>query len=337
MPKRYIAIDNVCAWPALTLLPDGTIIATIFNQPTHGGWEGDVECWASADHGRTWRYRGTPAPHDPATNRMNVAAGLDAGGALMVIASGWTNRKPVGQTTSPHDGIVLPAWTSRSTDAGKTWHIHKSFPTAARPEWGNPIPFGNVQTAGNGDTCVCVYAGSPDARAVDNSTCFHRSKDNGKTWDAGVLLADKDYNETAPLHLGDGRWLAACRTRRAQELHLFTSQDDGKTWAFSQPLSLPYQHPASLLRLADGRVLLTYGNRCVGQYGIDARLSSDLGKTWTPPAQIVTLHTGDLGYPSTVQLADGKLVTAYYSAGIAQHNGYHMGVQLWEMKEFFSG
>jgi Na+/melibiose symporter-like transporter len=37
-----IAIDNVCAWPNLTKLPDGAIIATIFNQPCHGLWEGDV-------------------------------------------------------------------------------------------------------------------------------------------------------------------------------------------------------------------------------------------------------------------------------------------------------
>ena len=44
---RFIAIDNVCAWPNLTLLPDGAIIATIFNQPGHGTLEGDAECWAS--------------------------------------------------------------------------------------------------------------------------------------------------------------------------------------------------------------------------------------------------------------------------------------------------
>lgn len=47
-----IAIDNVCAWPNLTKMPDGAIIATIFNQPCHGLWEGDVECWASEDGDR---------------------------------------------------------------------------------------------------------------------------------------------------------------------------------------------------------------------------------------------------------------------------------------------
>ena len=60
--EHYIAIDNVCAWPNLTRLPDGAIVANIFNQPCHGKWEGDVECWASEDGGRFWSLRGTPAP-----------------------------------------------------------------------------------------------------------------------------------------------------------------------------------------------------------------------------------------------------------------------------------
>ena len=61
--ERFVAIDSVCAWPKLTRMPDGTIIATIFNQPTHLLWEGEVECWISADQGRTWKLRGTPAPY----------------------------------------------------------------------------------------------------------------------------------------------------------------------------------------------------------------------------------------------------------------------------------
>src|SRR5207244_167589 len=72
--QRFVAIDNVCAWPNLTRLRDGTLIATIFNQPSHGKAEGDVECWASTD-GRFWTKRGTAAPHEPSANRMNVAAG----------------------------------------------------------------------------------------------------------------------------------------------------------------------------------------------------------------------------------------------------------------------
>ena len=41
---RYVAIDNVCAWPQLTVLREGTIAAIIHNQPAHGLREGDIEC-----------------------------------------------------------------------------------------------------------------------------------------------------------------------------------------------------------------------------------------------------------------------------------------------------
>ena len=46
---RFVAVDNVCAWPQLTVLRDGTIAAILHNKPAHGGMEGDVECWTSAD------------------------------------------------------------------------------------------------------------------------------------------------------------------------------------------------------------------------------------------------------------------------------------------------
>ncbi len=49
--ERYIAIDNVCAWPNLTAMPDGTLAVAIYNQPVHGHWHGDVEVWASTDDG----------------------------------------------------------------------------------------------------------------------------------------------------------------------------------------------------------------------------------------------------------------------------------------------
>ena len=73
--KPVVAVDNVCAWPNLTALGDGTIVATIHNQPSHLKVPADVECWASEDGGRTWAKRGTPAPRDnERVARGNVAA-----------------------------------------------------------------------------------------------------------------------------------------------------------------------------------------------------------------------------------------------------------------------
>ena len=81
---RFIAIDNVCAWPNLTVLNDGTIIASIFNKPSHGRGDVDVECWA-IQNGHFWEKRGVPSRHTPNTNRMNVAVGLAKNGDLIIL------------------------------------------------------------------------------------------------------------------------------------------------------------------------------------------------------------------------------------------------------------
>ncbi|MCX5659631.1 MAG: sialidase family protein [Planctomycetota bacterium] len=334
---RYIAIDNVCAWPNLTLMRDGAIVATIFNQPCHGFWEGDVECWGSEDGGRTWKLRGTPVKHEPTTNRMNVSAGLNRNGDLIVLASGWSKRLPIGQPHNHEGSVALQPWVSRSSDGGRTWTVDKSFPVAPEPGMCEIIPFGDILPAADGTLCVSGYAGGLGDRADGyNSSYFYRSRDEGRTWGDGVIIGKGNHNETAPLHLGNGRWLAAVRTLDHQgELVLFASPDDGRTWAYSQHLSMAAQHPAHLLRLADGRILLTYGNRCRGHYGIDVRLSDNEGKSWYAPCQLVDVASHDLGYPSTVQLADGKMVTAYYCGGTAYHARYHMGSVVWDLKELF--
>ena len=69
---------------------------------------------------------------------------------------------------------------------------------------------------------------------------------------------------------------------------LFASEDEGRTWEYGGPLTLTRQHPPHLCRLNDGRILLTYGLRNPGVEG-----------------------AGDGTYPSSVQVEDGTIVTAY--------------------------
>jgi len=140
----------------------------------------------------------------------------------------------------------------------------------------------------------------------------------------------------AILRLRPDRWLAAARTEADASgktpdvgMELFDSEDEGRTWADRGPLTGPAQHPGHLRALADGRILLTYGMRDAKAVG--TRLSEDQGRTWGAARVLVRLETDDidLGYPSTVELSDGTLVTAYYAKGIAQHARYHMGVVRW--------
>ena len=72
--------------------------------------------------------------------------------------------------------------------------------------------------------------------------------------------------------------------------------------------------PPHLLRLADGRLLVTYGYRHE-PYGERACLSHDGGRTWDYAHELILRDdapTGDLGYPATTQLDDGTLLTVYY-------------------------
>jgi hypothetical protein len=93
-------------------------------------------------------------------------------------------------------------------------------------------------------------------------------------------------------------------------------------------LTGPSQHPGHFTRLKDGHVLLTYGNR-LNPRGVDVRFSDDEGMTWSEPVRVLDFQ-GDGGYPSSVQLPDGQVLTAYYARRIASHNQYHMGVVVWD-------
>jgi hypothetical protein len=134
-PNARVAIDNVCAWPNLTVLRDGTIVATVHNQASHLLKPADVDCWASEDGGRTWAKRGTPAPRDTKNAaRGHVAAGVAKNGDLIVITTGWSltgGKGPQGR------GVIVPTWVSRSSDGGITWKIDRdSFPAGPN---GNPV------------------------------------------------------------------------------------------------------------------------------------------------------------------------------------------------------
>jgi hypothetical protein len=311
-------IKDVCAWPNLTMLADGTIVAAIFNQPAHGSLPGDVDCWASEDQGQTWQKRGTAAPRPgPNTNRMNVAAGLAESGDLIVIASGY---RRIGEDASWAERL-LPAVVCRSADGGHTWAVSESFPRA--PDGQDMIPFGDIAPGADGRLrATCYTAGESWA------TYMVSSPDDGRTWGGAVKIGD-GINECAPLHLGERHWLAAIRTNTPADLRLFASDDDGATWTDRGPVTQPKQHPAHLLRLADGRILLTYGNRAAGTTGIEAKLSSNKGATWDSALRLLELPPVDLGYPSSVQLADGRILTAYYAQKGPGYEGYHMGVVIW--------
>jgi hypothetical protein len=73
-------------------------------------------------------------------------------------------------------------------------------------------------------------------------------------------------------------------------------------------------YPAHLLLLQDGRILCTYGYR-KPDFSIRAVASGD-GLIWDVAHTLVIrdgLRNKDLGYPTTLPRADGRLCTFYYA------------------------
>jgi len=315
-PRRIVAIDNVCAWPNLQQLRDGSIVAVVFNQPNHGHTQGDVDAWHSAD-GRFWNRLGSVTRHEPQTVRMNHGVGLNRDGHLIVLCNGWDKIAP--RRSAESRPIVTVGAISR--DGGKSWEqLGPVLP--AVPGLSYHVPFGDILTAANGDLVAGTYAFS---RPKGNVYAV-RSRDGGRTWTHFAPIAQDRHVEAAIVHLGGGKWVAASRRFEFLDLEVFVSDDDAFTWKPAGILDIKPVSSAHLLKLSDGRLLLTYGKRADADRGIDARISKDGGRTWGPVQRLVALANRDCGYPDAIEFPGGRILLAYYVDGIPEHQRYHMGV-----------
>lgn len=142
------------------------------------------------------------------------------------------------------------------------------------------------------------------------------SGDGGQSWSAPRHVASgsgHDFEEPAIVRgLGD-RLILVLRDNATRHLHLCLSTDAGQSWGAPRPLPVA-GYPAHLLRLGDGRLLLTYGWR-QPDFGIRAVLSEDDGESWQAGPAIAIrrgMKNGNLGYPVTLERRDGTLISIYY-------------------------
>ena len=101
---------------------------------------------------------------------------------------------------------------------------------------------------------------------------------------------------------------------------LSESADGGITWSEPRPfLNYAVVH-AHLLALADGRLLCSYATYHL-PFGIFAVLSDDNGETWDTEHPIQLAMSLDMytGWPTSIQLPDGDILTAYTITGYLEH------------------
>ena len=307
-------------WPTLTRRSNGQLLVVC-----SGGREqhvcpfGRVEMQRSDDDGKTWTFPRTLL--DGPIDDRDAGVMETAKGTLLVTtftslayASHLPNDGRRARWLAAHQRIPekernkeLGEWMIRSTDGGITWS--ERYSTIVNS------PHGPTQLSDG----RLLYAGKKlwhEGKEI--GVC--ESRDDGKSWQwlAGILTRPgdnhKDYHELHAIEGAEGRLIVHIRNHNKadhRETLQSESKDGGKTWSMPQSIGV-WGLPSFLTRLRDGRLLMSYGHRRK-PFGNQARVSDDHGKSWSEPVIISgDGASGDLGYPSTVELADGTLLTVWY-------------------------
>ena len=320
--------EEYCGWPTLTRQASGRLILVWSGlREQHVCPFGTVQWMTSDDEGGSWTWPRTLM--DSAIDDRDAGVLETAKGSILVTSfsslayqsiltraeqdntwpadrlSRWQRagyRVPTSQREAE-----LGTWLLRSTDGGLSW--------SARVDSLVNSPHGPTQLSDG----RILYAGKQLWRN-NPRVGVSVSDDDGVSWQwlAEIPARDGDdpnqYHELHAIEAADGRIIAQIRNHNAanhRETLQSESTDGGRTWSTPHAIGV-WGLPSHLIRLSDDRLLMTYGHRRA-PIGNLARLSEDHGQTWSAPITISDdASSGDLGYPSTVQLDDGRFVTVWY-------------------------
>lgn len=348
--------------PCIARLPGGELLIVAFDSAKRvdGKIQEDMLLWRSTDGGRTW----TPRTVIPLLGREPYFSVLSDGTLFITVHF-------LKQDVRNKEGYVH-SLIHRSTDGGHTWQSTtigwEDVPGAA--EKSTIVTSRNVLELADGTVIVGVAA-------PRGPGCLWRSKDRGETWDktlacdfAGVDAAKLWWpimGETVFWETRSGDLLGLFRVDQKlfppipntkipretldqyERLLLFRSGDGGRNWRMEELGSYYGEMYPALLRLKDGRLLLTFtlraavapnqrplGVRClVGQetddgFQFDFRHDRIMLDTKTPDDSI----SGG-GFGPTAQLDDGTLVTAYSYAGSGgwREHDFRIEVVRWRLPD----
>lgn len=315
---RYLVCSLQGYFPVLVRTGPASLAVILRTGGTHISPSATVAVTTSCDGGKCWSdpVEITPRWEDS----RNPALGVNAQGEL--LAAFWKACRDCYEDTANgprwHEfsgGKIASTFVTRSADGGRTWMRAEPYRSSLLKL---ASPYGRIIGAPDGTLLLPIYSTprKPRKDARDISV-LARSRDGGRTWGDESLVAVK-HNETAFAFLPNGRLLAAARSESGHIATLY-SDDQGRTWSKPQQVTRDGEHPADLTVLASGTIQLTFGRR-IRPMGCGVLLSHDNGRSWDTAHEVLLagdgVGNGDLGYPSTVQMADGTIVTAlYYASG----------------------
>ena len=315
-------------WPTLAARVSGQLLLVCSGgRESHVCPFGRVELMRSDDSGLSWSY--PRVVMDGGIDDRDAGVLETSSGAMLVTSftsnayepmlaaaeakPGSWDEKRLERWQAAHNRLSRPArkaslgvWMIRSTNGGISWSgRYRSILNS---------PHGPIELSDG----RIFYAGKQLWKG--DKVGFAQSVDDGQTWKYLTDLPVRDgddkanYHELNAIECESGRIVVHIRNHNKKnngETLQSHSIDGGKTWSTPRSIGV-WGLPSHLQRLGDGRLLMSYGHRRK-PLGNQARVSSDEGKTWSE-AMVISGDgpSGDLGYPSTVEFADGSLLSVWY-------------------------
>jgi hypothetical protein len=310
-------------FPGLTKLADGTLVAAYREGAGHIGQDGRLLVTESTDSGRTW-----------STPRVAVDSDYDERDPkLMVTRSGVILMSYfVTDWTEPGPYTIRGTHVVRSLDGGRTWS--EPIKVGSAMDCGCGVPgyyyaglnasHGEAVELPDGDLLLPLYGSLPDGTS---QATVVRSTDGGLTWpkESEVLLGRDSafaYQEPTLTPLKSGELIVLLRTS-INIAYLSRSKDFGRTWTAPERTGIPASSH-HLLTLANGEVLLTYGDLSkrfspgrptVGRVVHDPEGSwavSDLPEPRLLYDSSTAGVTADQANPASVEVSPGRFLTLTY-------------------------
>ena len=333
IPCRRVALGQPEDYkPSIVQLPTGELLLVVFSGESVGGGKirEITRLYRSKDLGLTW----SDPELKPGLLGREPYLSITRKGTLFITGHLLSQdiRNKHGFTSS---------YLHRSTDGGRTWTSIRLQPRSFR-KGTTVLTARNVIELADGSLMVGISEHAPKSQNV-----FWKSTDGGQTWPERFparfadVPPDYPYTILGEAHLWQarsGRLHAILRVGSAnswpikgtndpgnndqsERMLTYTSSDGGHKWTFVDNLGDYGQMYPSVVRVGQGRLLLTFTQRAIApQLGVRAVLGREsrdgfrfdmkhdelLLEAKTPRGK-----SSGGGFGPTIVLKDGTLITAY--------------------------
>lgn len=318
---------------APTLHPKGAALPFAHQGPFVTTADGGVLCideknvLRSTDEGRTWSNSALfaePAKFSVSNERALLRTREG------VIISVWMNSAERAQPPGWHWGekvvawtdFVLPTYSCRSTDDGKTWET----PVKLSTPWCGCIHSMIQMKSGR-----IVLVGQEIIPQWRHATVMWASDDLGKTWQRGDVL---DYGVGVHDHAGSLEGTVI--ERKDGSLYLLLRTESGFLWEANSRDGLKWEGLKQtkiasvtccpqMARLSDGRIALLWNapprhdpNSGASRVELSLALSDDETATWSKPVIVAAnyVRSGRVSYPYLYERKPGELWITTMQGGL---------------------